>query len=144
MPQYVMPHFHGPSFCNSKFCRTVLIIANKITMKYTILACFISNQNTVLQSNYSVPLPKRQVQRINDARRGVLNKCYHHLFQIKNNPNQICWLMEPCKRLVEDTQYETFQIFLDRKQYRPDVIKFYETIYGTDYVSAGGEQITKV
>ena len=52
--------------------------------------------------------------------------------------------MEPCKRLVEETQYETFQIFLDRKQYKSDVIKFYEKLYGTDYVSAGGEQITKV
>lgn len=66
-------------------------------------------------------------------------------FQMKNNPNQICWLLEKVPR-SSDTQngFNTFQQFLDNKQYTNRGILRYEKMFGAGYVSTGGPSTTKV
>lgn len=64
---------------------------------------------------------------------------------MKNNPNQICWLLEKVQR-SSDTQngFTTFQQFLDNQQYTNRGILRYEKMFGAGYVSTGGPCTTKV
>lgn len=64
---------------------------------------------------------------------------------MKNNPNQICWLLEKVQR-SSDTQngFTTFQQFLDNQQYTNRGILRYEKMFGAGYVSTGGPSTTKV
>lgn len=65
--------------------------------------------------------------------------------QMKNNPNQICWLLEKVPR-SSDTEngFDTFQQFLDNQQYTNRGILRYEKMFGAGYVSTGGPSTTKV
>lgn len=66
-------------------------------------------------------------------------------FQMKNNPNQICWLLEKVPRSSDNqSEYKTFQQFLDNKQYTNRGILRYEKMFGAGYVSTGGPSTTKV
>ena len=64
---------------------------------------------------------------------------------MKNNPNQICWLLEKLPR-SSSTQhgFTTFQQFLDNQQYTNRGILRYEKMFGAGYVSTGGPSTTKV
>lgn len=67
------------------------------------------------------------------------------MLQVKNNPNQICWVLELSERDASKSQgYQTFQKFLDHKQYSRNGILRYEVMFGRDYVSTGGHGTTKV
>lgn len=67
------------------------------------------------------------------------------LFQIKNNPNQICWLLEKVPRSSNiQSGFSTFQQFLDNQQYTSRGILRYEKMFGAGYVSTGGASTTKV
>ncbi|PIK34240.1 putative phosphoethanolamine N-methyltransferase 3-like isoform X3 [Apostichopus japonicus] len=64
--------------------------------------------------------------------------------KLKNNRNQICWLMEKTPRSDEGNHgFVTFQQFLDNKQYSKRGILRYEKIFGAGYVSTGGPQTTE-
>lgn len=64
---------------------------------------------------------------------------------MKNNPNQICWLLEKVPR-SSDTEngFDTFQQFLDNQQYTNRGILRYEKMFGAGFVSTGGPSTTKV
>uniref|UniRef100_A0A8C9ZME3 phosphoethanolamine N-methyltransferase n=1 Tax=Sander lucioperca TaxID=283035 RepID=A0A8C9ZME3_SANLU len=66
------------------------------------------------------------------------------LFQMKNNQNQICWLLEKVPR-SSSTQngFNTFQQFLDNQQYTNRGILRYEKMFGAGYVSTVGPSTTK-
>jgi len=63
---------------------------------------------------------------------------------VKNNRNQICWLVEKSQRDIEGKNQgcHSFQQFLDEKQYSKNGILRYERIFGKDYVSTGGLETT--
>lgn len=70
---------------------------------------------------------------------------FFFLFQMKNNPNQICWLVEKVPRSSNiQTGFNTFQQFLDNQQYTKRGILRYEKMFGAGYVSTGGPSTTKV
>lgn len=64
---------------------------------------------------------------------------------MKNNPNQICWLLEKVSRSSNSQSgFSTFQQFLDNQQYTSRGILRYEKMFGAGYVSTGGPSTTKV
>uniref|UniRef100_A0A8C4EW58 phosphoethanolamine N-methyltransferase n=1 Tax=Dicentrarchus labrax TaxID=13489 RepID=A0A8C4EW58_DICLA len=74
----------------------------------------------------------------------VLKKKVKAYIEMKNNPNQICWLLEKVPR-SSNTQsgFNTFQQFLDNQQYTNRGILRYEKMFGAGYVSTGGPSTTK-
>lgn len=67
------------------------------------------------------------------------------LSQMKNNANQICWLLEKVPRSSGSlNRFSTFQQFLDSQQYTSRGILRYEKMFGAGYVSTGGVSTTKV
>ncbi|XP_019944292.2 phosphoethanolamine methyltransferase isoform X1 [Paralichthys olivaceus] len=74
----------------------------------------------------------------------VLKKKVETYVEMKNNPNQICWLLEKVSR-SSNTQngFCTFQQFLDNQQYTSRGILRYEKMFGAGYVSTGGPSTTK-
>ncbi|XP_069550606.1 phosphoethanolamine methyltransferase [Brachyistius frenatus] len=74
----------------------------------------------------------------------VLKKRVQTYVEMKNNPNQICWLLEKVPR-SSNTQngFNTFQQFLDNQQYTRHGILRYEKMFGAGYVSTGGPSTTK-
>lgn len=64
---------------------------------------------------------------------------------MKNNPNQICWLLEKVPRSLDaQNGFSSFQQFLDNQQYTSRGILRYEKMFGAGYVSTGGSSTTKV
>ncbi|KAM4621185.1 phosphoethanolamine methyltransferase isoform 2-T3 [Polymixia lowei] len=74
----------------------------------------------------------------------VLTKKVQTYIKMKNNQNQICWLLEKVPR-DSTTQggFTTFQQFLDNQQYTRRGILRYEKMFGAGYVSTGGPSTTK-
>ncbi|XP_071773432.1 phosphoethanolamine methyltransferase [Centroberyx gerrardi] len=74
----------------------------------------------------------------------VLTKKVQTYVKMKNNQNQICWLLEKVPR-SSTTQggFTTFQQFLDNQQYTRRGILRYEKMFGAGYVSTGGPSTTK-
>ncbi|KAG8003997.1 Phosphoethanolamine N-methyltransferase 3 [Nibea albiflora] len=74
----------------------------------------------------------------------VLKKKVQAYIEMKNNPNQICWMLEKVPR-SSNTQngFSTFQQFLDNQQYTSRGILRYEKMFGAGYVSTGGPSTTK-
>nr|XP_057918790.1 phosphoethanolamine methyltransferase isoform X2 [Doryrhamphus excisus] len=74
----------------------------------------------------------------------VLRKRIQTYIEVKNNPNQICWLLEKVPR-PSDTKdtFSSFQQFLDNQQYTRRGILRYEKMFGSGYVSTGGPATTK-
>lgn len=64
--------------------------------------------------------------------------------KLKNNKNQICWLLQKSRRDIEGMNHgmNSFQQFLDEKQYSKNGVLRYEKIFGQDYVSSGGLETT--
>lgn len=74
----------------------------------------------------------------------VLKKQVQTYIKMKNNPNQICWLLEKVQRASGGTDhFQTFQQFLDHQQYTRNGILRYEKMFGAGYVSTGGPSTTK-
>ncbi|XP_052431047.1 phosphoethanolamine methyltransferase isoform X2 [Carassius gibelio] len=76
----------------------------------------------------------------------VLNKTVQTYVKMKNNQNQLCWLMQKVRRdVVQQHQggFSTFQEFLDNQQYTRRGILRYEKMFGSGYVSTGGPSTTK-
>lgn len=64
--------------------------------------------------------------------------------EMKNNPNQMCWLLQKHPRSPNpQTGFSTFQQFLDNQQYTRQGILRYEKMFGAGYVSTGGPSTTK-
>nr|XP_029511209.1 phosphoethanolamine N-methyltransferase 3-like [Oncorhynchus nerka] len=64
--------------------------------------------------------------------------------QMKNNQNQVCWLLEKVGRDTACQEgFRTFQQFLDNQQYTRKGILRYEKMFGAGYVSTGGHSTTK-
>ena len=64
---------------------------------------------------------------------------------MKNNQNQVCWLLEKVGRQsAVHGNFTTFQQFLDNQQYTRRGILRYEKMFGAGYVSTGGPSTTKV
>ncbi|XP_023814860.1 phosphoethanolamine N-methyltransferase isoform X1 [Oryzias latipes] len=74
----------------------------------------------------------------------VLKKKVQTYVEIKNNPNQICWLLQKVPRSSDAQKgFNTFQQFLDNQQYTRRSILRYEKMFGAGYVSTGGPSTTK-
>ncbi|XP_043113002.1 phosphoethanolamine N-methyltransferase 3-like isoform X1 [Puntigrus tetrazona] len=76
----------------------------------------------------------------------VLNKTVQTYVKMKNNQNQLCWLIQKVRRdVVQQHQggFTTFQEFLDNQQYTRRGILRYEKMFGSGYVSTGGFNTTK-
>ncbi|CAL8357115.1 unnamed protein product [Merluccius merluccius] len=74
----------------------------------------------------------------------VLTKKVQTYVKMKNNQNQICWLLEKVPRSkVTQGGFSTFQQFLDNRQYTRRGILRYEKMFGAGYVSTGGLTTTK-
>nr|XP_033477076.1 phosphoethanolamine methyltransferase isoform X1 [Epinephelus lanceolatus] len=74
----------------------------------------------------------------------VLKKKVKAYVEMKNNPNQICWLLEKVLRSSStQSKFTSFQQFLDNQQYTNRGILRYEKMFGAGYVSTGGPSTTK-
>lgn len=79
-----------------------------------------------------------------------LSSAFYHILslifsQMKNNPNQLFWLLEKVPRPSDaHSNFSTFQQFLDNQQYTSRGILRYEKMFGAGYVSTGGPTTTKV
>ncbi|XP_063045662.1 phosphoethanolamine methyltransferase [Engraulis encrasicolus] len=77
----------------------------------------------------------------------VLTKTVQTYIKMKNNKNQVCWLLEKAERADAEQQHQggfaTFQEFLDNQQYTRRGILRYEKMFGAGYVSTGGPSTTK-
>ncbi|XP_019739480.1 phosphoethanolamine methyltransferase isoform X3 [Hippocampus comes] len=74
----------------------------------------------------------------------VFRKQVKTYIELKNNPNQICWLWEKVARSSDAKEtFRTFQMFLDNNQYTRRGILCYEKMFGSGYVSTGGFSTTK-
>uniref|UniRef100_A0A8C7TCC4 phosphoethanolamine N-methyltransferase n=1 Tax=Oncorhynchus mykiss TaxID=8022 RepID=A0A8C7TCC4_ONCMY len=74
----------------------------------------------------------------------VLNKTVQTYIKMKNNQNQVCWLLEKVGRDTACQEgFRTFQQFLDNQQYTRKGILRYEKMFGAGYVSTGGHSTTK-
>ncbi|AWP12008.1 putative MORC family CW-type zinc finger protein 4 [Scophthalmus maximus] len=74
----------------------------------------------------------------------VMKKKVQTYVEMKNNPNQICWLLEKVSRSSNTPNgFCTFQQFLDNQQYTSRGILRYEKMFGAGYVSTGGPSTTK-
>ncbi|XP_072351084.1 uncharacterized protein, partial [Scyliorhinus torazame] len=74
----------------------------------------------------------------------VISKSVQTYIKLKQNQNQVCWLLQKIVRDPSANQgYQTFQQFLDSKQYSRRSILRYEKIFGDGYVSSGGLVTTK-
>ncbi|CAG5990451.1 unnamed protein product [Menidia menidia] len=75
----------------------------------------------------------------------VMRKKVQTYVEMKNNPNQICWLLQKVPRCSSaQTGFTTFQQFLDNQQYTRRGILRYEKMFGAGYVSTGGPGTTRV
>ncbi|XP_067877545.1 phosphoethanolamine methyltransferase isoform X2 [Heterodontus francisci] len=74
----------------------------------------------------------------------VMSKSVQTYIKLKKNQNQVCWLLQKIVRDRSANQgYDTFQQFLDNKQYSRSSILRYEKIFGHGFVSSGGLLTTK-
>ncbi|XP_008278560.1 phosphoethanolamine methyltransferase isoform X2 [Stegastes partitus] len=74
----------------------------------------------------------------------VMKKKVQTYVEMKNNPNQVCWLLQKVPRSSNTkTGFSTFQQFLDNQQYTRRGILRYEKMFGAGYVSTGGSSTTK-
>ncbi|XP_056295141.1 phosphoethanolamine methyltransferase isoform X2 [Pseudoliparis swirei] len=74
----------------------------------------------------------------------VLKKKVHAYVEMKNNANQICWLLEKSPRSSStESGFSNFQQFLDNHLYTNRCILRYEKMFGTGYISTGGPSTTK-
>lgn len=74
----------------------------------------------------------------------VVNKKVQTYIKMKNNQNQVCWLLEKVVRQAAvQGCFTTFQQFLDNQQYTRRGILRYEKMFGVGYVSTGGLSTTK-
>ncbi|XP_041652993.1 phosphoethanolamine methyltransferase isoform X2 [Cheilinus undulatus] len=74
----------------------------------------------------------------------VLKRKVQAYVEMKNNPNQICWMLEKVPRSCSSQNgFTTFQQFLDNQQYTNRGILRYEKMFGAGYVSTGGPSTTK-
>ncbi|KAM6953426.1 phosphoethanolamine methyltransferase [Aplochiton taeniatus] len=74
----------------------------------------------------------------------VLNKKVQTYVKMKNNQNQVCWLLEKVPRSsAPPGGFPTFQQFLDNQQYTRRGILRYEKMFGAGFVSTGGPSTTK-
>lgn len=61
----------------------------------------------------------------------------------KNNPGQVCFLATKMSTSRTTDNYNSFQEFLDKKQYSQDGVRRYEWIFGETFLSSGGLDTTK-
>ncbi|XP_041930038.1 phosphoethanolamine methyltransferase isoform X1 [Alosa sapidissima] len=74
----------------------------------------------------------------------VLTKTVQTYVKMKNNKNQVCWLLQKAQREgAQQGGFGTFQQFLDNQQYTRRGILRYEKMFGAGYVSTGGPSTTK-
>ncbi|XP_069036450.1 phosphoethanolamine methyltransferase isoform X2 [Lepisosteus oculatus] len=74
----------------------------------------------------------------------VMTKSVQTYIKMKNNQNQLCWLLQKLPRdRSANGGFDTFQQFLDSQQYSRRGILRYEKIFGRGYVSTGGPSTTK-
>jgi len=64
--------------------------------------------------------------------------------KLKNNENQICWLMKSVERDNRGhSGFQTFQQFLDRKRYSNEAISCYQQIHGNGFIDSGNPRTNK-
>ncbi|XP_013401977.1 phosphoethanolamine N-methyltransferase-like, partial [Lingula anatina] len=74
----------------------------------------------------------------------VLSKNVQTYLKMKQNKNQVCWLLKKVRvDTVHNHGYKTFQEFLDTQQYSRNKILTYEKIFGRHFISTGGKETTE-
>jgi len=74
----------------------------------------------------------------------VFSRSIQAYVKAKSNSNQICWLLQKRKVATHENQgFQTFQQFLDNKQYSMNGILSYEKIFGKHFISTGGKETTE-
>ncbi|GFO25066.1 phosphoethanolamine N-methyltransferase-like, partial [Plakobranchus ocellatus] len=74
----------------------------------------------------------------------VVSKSVDTYVKLKNNVNQVLWLIQKVKKDKSSNQgYKSFQEFLDSQQYSARSILLSERIFGYTFVSAGGLETTQ-
>ncbi|GFO25062.1 phosphoethanolamine N-methyltransferase-like [Plakobranchus ocellatus] len=74
----------------------------------------------------------------------VVSKSVDTYVKLKNNVNQVLWLIQKVKKDKSSNQgYKSFQEFLDSQQYSARSILLYERIFGYTFVSTGGLETTQ-
>ncbi|XP_029851615.2 phosphoethanolamine N-methyltransferase 3 [Ixodes scapularis] len=61
----------------------------------------------------------------------------------KNNPGQVCFLATKMSSSRTTDNYNSFQEFLDQKQYSQQSVRRYEWIFGETFLSSGGLETAK-
>ncbi|KAK5600432.1 hypothetical protein CRENBAI_021729 [Crenichthys baileyi] len=104
--------------------------------------CYRSDaQYTQLATSVQVEAPDRDQNFGFDI---VFKKRVQTYVEMKNNPNQMCWLLQKLPRSSDaQSGFSTFQQFLDNQQYTRRGILRYEKMFGAGYISTGGPSTTK-
>ncbi|KAM9795263.1 phosphoethanolamine methyltransferase [Neosynchiropus ocellatus] len=99
------------------------------------------------EAQYGQLISSAQTEEAPEQRFGfdvVMKRRVQAYIAMKNNPNQICWLLEKVPRASgSQSGFTSFQQFLDNKQYTNRGILRYEKMFGSGYVSTGGHSTTK-
>ena len=107
-------------------------------------SCFHRSGNVSRSWNPTVYRDPRSYFKFFNAARGVdgsrfqlcKTSCVHAYVRIKNNPNQVWWIWEKCTsgHLIR---------YLDTQQYDYNSVFRYEKLYGSGFISTGGEALIK-
>ncbi|XP_072013647.1 uncharacterized protein [Amphiura filiformis] len=74
----------------------------------------------------------------------IFSRSIQTYVELKNNQNQYCWLLHKTQQdTTANHGFETFQKFLDSRQYTRNSILSYEKVFGDGYVSTGGPETTE-
>jgi phosphoethanolamine N-methyltransferase len=105
-------------------------------------SCFHRSGNAARSWNPTVYRDPRSYFRFFNSARGedgsrfqlCKTSCVHAYVRIKNNPNQVWWIWEKCTsgHLVR---------YLDTQQYDYNSVFRYEKLYGSGFISTGGEKL---
>lgn len=74
----------------------------------------------------------------------IMSKSVQTYIKLKNNCNQICWLVHKSeRRTLLNNGFSNYQEYLDKHLYSVHNIRSYETVFGEGFISSGGMETTQ-